>query len=283
MRISLIIPTRNAGTQIETLLSALSAQNLKPFETIVIDSSSEDETVKRAKRFHAKTIVIPKGTFNHGKTRNTAAGQATGDILVFMTQDAVPLNDTLLHHLTVPFESQDVAASYGRHIPRSDASPLEAFARRFNYPASPLIKSLEDVEKYGIKTFFFSNVCSAVRRDAFLDAGMFPDGVRANEDMLLAAKLILKNFKVAYVPEAMVIHSHAYSLSRLFARYYNIGSSLKNNDWVLKRVRSEGEGLRFMKEQFRFLLEKQGYSWIPYALLEAAVKYAGYRIGLITG
>lgn len=282
MRISLIIPTLNAGTHIEHLFSRLSEQDRKPLETIVIDSSSDDRTVETARGFGARTMVIPRRSFNHGKTRNIAAREAEGDILVFMTQDALPYDNCLLGNLTAPLNG-DIAAAYGRHIPGPDASPPEIFARQFNYPGSPLTKSIDDIALCGIKTFFFSNVCSAVRRDAFMKAGMFPEGIRANEDMLLAAKLLLGGQKIAYVPGATVIHSHSYSLFRLFARYYNIGSSLKNNDWVLKYTRSEGEGLRFIREEFSFLLERREYSWIPYIFLEAAAKYAGYRMGLIAG
>jgi rhamnosyltransferase len=283
MRISLIIPTLNAGVHIEHLLSGLSAQDEKPLETIVIDSSSDDDTVGIARRFGARTIVIPRQSFNHGKTRNIAAGEARGDILVFMTQDALPYDNSLLGNLVAPLKSGEAAAAYGRHIPRTDAPPPEVFARRFNYPESAQTISADDIARCGIRTFFFSNVCSAVRRDAFLDAGMFPEGIRTNEDMLLAAKLVLNGRKVAYVPGAVVIHSHSYSLFRLFARYYNIGSSLRNNRWVLKYARSEGEGLRFIKAEFSFLLRSREYSWIPYLFLEAAAKYAGYRMGLIAG
>ena len=65
MRISIIIPTLNASENIKKLLSTLQAQNIKFAEIIIIDSSSVDDTVDIAKRFGAKTIVIPGHTFNH--------------------------------------------------------------------------------------------------------------------------------------------------------------------------------------------------------------------------
>jgi len=283
MRISLIIPTFNASLYIENLLSMLSAQDIKPWEVIIVDSSSEDSTVEIAKRFGAKIMVIPRQTFNHGKTRNLAAMEARGDILVFMTQDALPHRNTLLSALTSPLQTHDIAASYGRHIPRVNASPLEIFARSFNYPDSPMTKSLDDIREYGIKTFFFSNACSAIKRNLFLNAGMFREGVRANEDMLIAARLILNGYKVAYVPEATVIHSHNYSLMQQFRRYYNIGSSLKNNAWVLDYASPEGEGMRFIRGQLRFVLKQRGYLWMPYIFLESLAKYTGYKAGLIAG
>jgi rhamnosyltransferase len=81
----------------------------------------------------------------------------------------------------------------------------------------------------------------------------------------------------------MVIHSHNYSLSEQFERYYAIASSLRHYKWIFEYVRPEGEGIRFLKEQVRFVLKQRKYLWIPYIFLESGAKYAGYRIGLIAG
>ncbi len=283
MRISVIIPTLNAGADIGKLLSKLLSQDIKPLEIIIIDSSSEDNTVDIAKGLGAKTIVIPRRSFNHGKTRNTAAVEAKGDILVFVTQDALPMDNTLINRLTEPLKRPDIAAAYGRHIPKDDALPLEVFARHFNYPEIGVIKGMDDLKKYGIKTFFFSDVCSAIKTKSFFKVGMFSEGIKANEDMLIAAKLIVNGYKVAYVPEAKVIHSHNYSLLKQFRRYFNIGSSLKVNRWIFNYARPEGEGLRFIKEQIRFVVDQRRSFWIPYIFLESVTKYAGFKIGLIAG
>ena len=283
MRISVIIPTLNAGASIGELLSKLLSQTMPPFEIIVIDSSSGDPTVNIAEGMGAKTIVIPQSAFNHGGTRNRAAMEAKGDILIFMTQDALPCDTILIEKLTGPLRDSPVAAAFGRHVPYQNASLLEAFARTFNYPEQGSIKGINDVKAYGIKTFFFSNACSAIKKDAFLKAGLFPEGVPSNEDMLLAAKLIINGHKIAYVPDAKVIHSHNYSLLKQFGRYYNIGSSLRKNGWVLQYARSEGEGARFMKEQILFVIKRKKYILLPYIFLETFTKYAGFRLGLITG
>ena len=282
MKTSVIIPTLNAGRSIGKLLSALLSQDSES-EIIIIDSSSDDNTVDIAKKFRVKTMSIPRRAFNHGKTRNIAALEAQGDTIVFMTQDALPADSTLLRQLTAPLNKPTIAATFGKHLPKPDAPPLEAFARYFNYPDQGSVKGPGDTKKYGIKTFFFSNVCSSMKKEFFLKVGMFPENVRANEDMLIAAKFILDGYKIAYVPEAAVIHSHDYSLSKLFSRYYNIGSSIKDNKSMLEEIGAEGEGLRFMKEQIRYIAKQRKYIWLPRVFLESLIKYAGYRAGLIAG
>lgn len=282
MRVSLILPTLNAGPCLEHLLSKISAQDTGVSEIIIIDSSSEDNTVAIARHYGAETIVIPRNAFNHGTTRNVASQRARGDVLMFMTQDAVPADTALVHTLTAPLKDPSIAATYGRHVPRSDASLLEICARRFNYPETPKVKTMRDLSCLGIKTFFFSNVCSAVKKELFFSCGMFPE-VKANEDMILAARLILEGYAVAYVPEARVIHSHNYSLAQQFKRYYRIGSSLRHHPWILTHTHSEGEGMQLTKKQVRSILSEHRYPLLLQLVMESVLKYAGYRFGLITG
>jgi rhamnosyltransferase len=249
----------------------------------VIDSSSDDSTVKVAKECGAKTLVIPRRTFNHGTTRNQAALTSTGDILVFMTQDALPTDTTLLRSLTRPLAEVEIAATYARQIPRPDAPLLEAFTRKFNYPEEACVKTLNDLSRLGIKTFFSSNVCSAMKKELFMKVGKFPDNIMANEDMVITAKYITNGYRVAYVPEAMVFHSHDCSLLAQYRRYYHIGSSIRRNRWILSYTRPEGEGIKFIREQTAFVIQKHKFHLIPYILLESLAKYAGFRMGLVAG
>jgi rhamnosyltransferase len=283
MRLSVIIPTLNAGTDIRELLKRLRSQTVQPFEIIVIDSSSNDDTVSIAEELGARIRVIPKKLFNHGSTRNSAAKEANGDVLVFMTQDALPIDNHLLYNLSRPLEQTCVAAAFAKHVPKTEASLLEKFAREFNYPEQSSIKGLDDVKVYGIKTFFFSNVCSAIKKELFFRAGMFPDGIRANEDMIMSAKLMVNGYKIAYVPEAKIFHSHNYSLLKQCHRYYNIGSSLRNNRWILDYAKVESEGTHFLKQQLIFVMKQGNFVVIPYIFLETIAKYIGFRIGIIAG
>lgn len=277
--ISVIIPTLNAEKHIQNILKSLKEQSL-PSEIIVIDSSSSDNTVKIAESYGVKTIIIKREDFDHGGTRNLAVNHATGNIIVFLTQDALPVNEYLIENLIKPLQDEKLALCYGRQIAKNDSTPLERFTRAFNYPDEPLMKGKEHIELLGIKTFFCSNVCSAIKKSAFKEVGGFPEKAIMNEDMVLAAKLILKGYKTAYVPEAGVIHSHNYTLCQQFKRYFDIGVSLKDNSWMLEYVGADKEGVKFLKEEIRYLFKNREYRWIPYVIGEAISKYSGYRLGL---
>ena len=279
--VSIIIPTLNASKYLPDLLSRLNDQTVTEKEILIIDSSSTDNTVEIAEKFKASVTVIPRKEFNHGNTRNLGAMKAKGDILVYMTQDAMPANKYLLEKLISPITNKSASASYCRQLPAEDATPPEKFARIFNYTDRPVIKSKKDIPALGIKTFFFTNVCSAINKNVFFEEGCFPENVIMNEDIIFSAKLILNGQSIAYVPDAMVIHSHNYSLKDQFKRYFDIGIAFNRQRWFLELAPAEGEGLKYIKSLVRYLLDQNQILWIPYIFAESAAKYLGYRSGLL--
>ncbi|OPY75951.1 MAG: putative glycosyltransferase EpsH [Syntrophorhabdus sp. PtaU1.Bin153] len=278
--VSVIIPTYNAGAHIADLLSSLKDQTI-PHELIIIDSSSTDMMIRKTvERYGAKMLVVDKGRFNHGKTRNVAFRQAKGEIVVFLTQDVLPLDRYCIENLIKPLNDPTIVASYARQLPYEDAPSPEKFARLFNYPDEPMVKGLQDLSELGIKTFFFSNVCSAIKMKEFKELGEFPENILMFEDMVFAAKAILQGHKIAYTPEAKVFHSHNFSLKQQFRRYLEAGISLHNNDWLLRYATGNSEGARFLKGEVLYLAKKGQFHWIPYIFAESFAKYTGYWLGL---
>lgn len=278
-RPSIIIPTLNAGDRLAVLVRALKEQSLPPLEIIIIDSSSDDGTENLAQSEGCIVEVIPRSEFDHGGTRNLGAQLARGDVLVFLTQDALPADHLFLERLIQPLQSSQSAAATARQIHYPDATPLEAFARHTNYPSESHIRSWDDVEEMGIMAFFFSDVASAVRRDAFENVGGFPEDVIVNEDMILCARLLEHAYSVVYQADSVVYHSHEYSLMDQFRRYFDIGVFFSQADQAFAGTKAEGRGLEFALGQIRFLHQRKAWLWIPRSLLESALKYLAFQIG----
>lgn len=294
MSISIIIPTYNPGiTAISAMCDALAQQKTPFAELVIVDSSSTDGTAElwrsrwwqAAEQYqHHATFVqktIPQADFNHGKTRNMAAQLASGEVLVFLTQDALPQDSYWLGALTDPLTQASeaaIAGAFARQIAPEDAPAKERFARAFNYPDTPRVKHWHDVNELGIKTFFFSNVASAFQRDAFEEVGGFPDTI-LNEDMLIAAKLLRAGYAVQYAAGARVWHGHDYSIYNQFKRYFDIGVSLAQAKHLPPRLSSSSEGWRFVRGQLAFVREQEGWYALPDVVLEAAAKWWGFKLG----
>lgn len=279
--ISVIIPTYNASTNLSDLLEKIKVQSIPDIEIIVIDSSSEDDTIKIAKDFEVRTIVIPKKEFNHGGTRTLAGKEARGDILVYMTQDALPVDNLVIEHLIRPFSIDDqIGAAFGRQLPNPDASPCAEFLRVYNYPEVSYVRSLDDRKKYGIRTIFISNSFAAYQRKALEAVDWFKGDVVMGEDTCVLGQMMLRGYKAAYISEARVFHSHNYSLTEEFRRYFDTGLFHKREEWILREFgKAEGEGGRYIRSGFAYLLSRKHYFSIPLFLFRGGIDFIGYKLG----
>jgi rhamnosyltransferase len=278
--VSVIVPTLNSGSYLPELLNRLVNQTARPEEIIIVDSSSDDNTVTVAKSFRAKTIVINRKAFDHGGTRNLAVDGAAGDIVVFLTQDALPVNEYAVANLIKPFyKNEKIAAVSGRQIPHTDATAFAAHLRFFNYSKASYVVSVEDKER-GIRTPFLSNSFAAYRRKALEEIGWFREKMIMGEDTYAGARLLLAGYKIAYVADAMVYHSHDYKVWQEFKRYFDIGVFHKTERWITQEFgNAEGEGMKYILSGLWFLANKQKIHLVPEFVLRAFMKYLGYKMG----
>jgi rhamnosyltransferase len=279
--ISIVVPTYNASQCLPSLLKKLESQTFDDYELIVVDSSSQDSTIQIAKTHEAKVITIPKCEFDHGGTRTLAARQAKGDIILYLTQDTLPYNEYAVENLVKPLTIDDkVAAVFGRQLPYPGASVFAEHLRLFNYPAASYTRQLDDRNTYGIKTAFLSNSFAAYRKSVLEEIEYFKNGLSFGEDTCAAAKILLKGYKVAYVAEAMVLHSHNYTVWQDFKRYFDMGMFHRKENWLLKEFgKAEGEGFRYIKSEYRFLLDRKRFDLFPEFALRILMKYLGYKLG----
>ncbi len=157
VRYTIVIPTLNAAKDWPRLVGPLLAA-VSPEDVLILDSDSDDETVKLAKQAGFGVRVLSRKEFNHGGTRQLAAEIACeATILLYMTQDAVLASPGSVQRLLAVFDDAAIAAAYGRQLPRPGATPIEAHARAFNYPAESRTMTFASHEELGIKTAFMSN------------------------------------------------------------------------------------------------------------------------------
>jgi rhamnosyltransferase len=276
IRIACIVPTYNGRDDFARLLDSLDKQSTL-FDLYVVDSSSRDGTGELALSRVKNVVTIPSSQFNHGGTRQLMVSQNPGyDVYVFLTQDAYLEDSNALERLIAPFADEQVGAICGRQLPHLNASPLAQHARLFNYPETSQIKSFEDAPALGLKTAFMSNSFAAYRGRALQAVGGFPEHVIFAEDMYVAAKMLLSGWKVAYAGNASCRHSHNYTLTEEFRRYFDMGVFHAREPWIRQRFGGAGgEGLRYVKSELKFLGLSHLHLW-PSTILRNACKLLAY-------
>jgi len=226
---SVVIPTCNGAATLPALVDALSRQRVDfSFEVVAIDSGSTDGSAELLRGRADRLIAIPAGTFDHGATRNLAIEQSRGDLIVLMVQDAVPASDTWLGALTAPLRADaGLAGTFARQIPRPDASAitrryLDVWAGGSAAPRTMAVASAAEFDSLApparLERCTFDNVCSCIRRSVWLSHPFRPTPIA--EDLEWARDVLLAGHRLAYTPDAAVIHSHDRSAQYEFARTY---------------------------------------------------------------
>lgn len=277
---ALIIPTLDAAWNLDRLLPALKRQTAVPDRIIILDSQSTDGTAELFREAGAEVVEIPRGSFDHGGTRQVGAEMAGDvDVLLYMTQDAIPAHPEAFARLLAAFDDPRVGVAYGRQLPLPDASAIATQARLFNYPDRSSVTTLADVKRLGIRAVFCSDAFAAYRRSAVATVGGFPSPVIWGEDALLSARLMLHGWSKAYVADARVFHSHDYRLGEYFRLYFDAGVSHAHHPWLTQLVGGAGgEGKRFALRQLTNLASSHPLQ-VPKAAAILAVRYLGYAFG----
>jgi rhamnosyltransferase len=277
LTIGIAVITHNAKHYLPHCLPPFLKSPLKP-RVLVVNSSSQDGTVETAQKMGVETLIIPRIAFNHGSTREKARRHLQTDIVVMTTPDAYALNEHVLEKLVAPIFNGKVAVSYARQIPHENADFFERFPREFNYPSEGHIRSLDDINKFGIYTFFCSNSCAAYLNSALEEIGGF-QSVLIGEDTVAAAHLLRKGHRISYTAEAIVRHSHRYTLRQEFYRSFDTGlARTQYRHLIALGGKDTTRGKQYVKEMLKGLASQKP-SLIPYAIIQTLAKWTGYRLG----
>lgn len=280
MEVDVLIPVYRPDGKLTELLKRLKMQNY-PIHRVILMNTEEKHFPAELTGIWDRVEVyhLAKEEFDHGGTRDRGVRMSTADLVVCMTQDAMPADETLIEELVKPFDDPEVWAAYARQLPNEDCREVEKYTRSFNYPERSMVKTKEDLDRLGIKTFFCSNVCAAWRREKYLELGGFVKHTIFNEDMILAGTMIKQGGKIAYCAKAKVIHSHNYSAFQQFHRNFDLAVSQTMYPEVFGGIRSESEGIKLVKKSLSYCI-KIGKPWLMIQVVtQSAGKLLGYKMG----
>ncbi len=213
-RLSVCLPTWNGERDLERLLPRLSGQRVEGgFELVAIDSSSRDRSLELLDAAGARTESIPQAEFHHARTRGRLAELARGEVLVFLSQDALPEGERFLAELAAPFTDPRVAGVCARVLPHEDDDPLTARTALALPEAAAEPRVFEGPDAPAP----FNDVASAIRANVLRELP-FPE-VAFGEDRAWADRALAAGWRLAFQPSALVRHAHRYSAGAAFRRY----------------------------------------------------------------
>lgn len=275
--VSVVVPVRDGGPLLERVLAAVRAQG--DVELIVTDSGSRDGSREIARAAGATLIDVPPERFGHGRTRNLAAERARGDLICFLTQDAVPAPGWLAAHNEALGLAEGVGASYGPHLPLPTSSPmiareLEAFFSSLSPTGRPVVQRSGDAG-------FLSNVNAGYRRECWA-AIRFPD-VPYAEDQAFGRAMLAAGWAKVYHPGAAVLHAHQYGPLEFVKRYFDEYRGLRETIGLVEPLRPR-EAVRGVLADAHWMREhdivgRERARWIARSALHHATRRGAAVLG----
>lgn len=281
MRVGALVPVFNGAQYLPALLGALAAQTRPPDETWVAETGPDPATEALVRAHGARYVAVAPGEFDHGGTRSRLAREAGADVLLLLSQDALPARRDAVERLLRPLEEDpSVAAAFGRQVPPPGAHPFTRMKRAFLYTGASKVQRFGDRRRTGFRTAFFSNAFAAWRRGPLEEIGWFGDRRLMCEDVSAAAALLAAGHAVAYAADAEVEHGNEHPLRVELARYFDIGATHALDPRLEADFGTpNGEGLRFVRFGVRFLLDEGHAARIASFAVWSAGKRVAYSLG----
>jgi lipopolysaccharide/colanic/teichoic acid biosynthesis glycosyltransferase/glycosyltransferase involved in cell wall biosynthesis len=212
--ISVVVPANNAEACISACIRALQRQELtQPYEIIVVDDGSTDDTAKTAEAMGVNVLI-------HNKKRGAAAARnsgiraAKGEFVCFTDADCTPKDDWI-SQITAPFADQDIIGAKGTYATKQ----TELVAR---------FVQIEYEDKYDLllkeeRINFIDTYSAAYRRQVLLANDGFDEQIFYVEDQELSFRLAARGYQMVFQPPAVVFHLHSNSLTSYFRKKFMIG------------------------------------------------------------
>ena len=280
--ISIVIPVKDGGEDLRRCLWGIARQRVgEEVEVVVVDSASQDGSGALAEAMGARVHAIAAADFTHGGARNLGVSLARGEVVVFTSQDAYAPHDDWLERLTAPVCAGTVAGAYGRQFAHDGASAAEQYFLDFLYGPASREQAAAGPHELTMDATLFSNVNAAIRTDV-MRRYPFAEDIIMSEDQEWSRRVLLDGKRLAYVAEAVVRHSHAYTLRAAFKRFFDSGVSAEQAYMaggapaaeVLRRRATE-----YARGELRWLWDGHRRA-IPHAVLYEGAKFAGLQLGL---
>ena len=279
----MIIVTQRPDAGFRKVLSAIEEQSYPPDHIIIIDSD-EEGFKERLLYSHpsAEVYHIDSSKFDAGAARNMGADLSTADIIIFISQDAMPTNGRFIGRIVRSFGDPRVKAVFGRLKADFQAEALDAAELISAFPEINDSFTSENIRIMEGQAHIFTNVCAAYDREYFFETGKFRAPCLMYEASMFAFDTVMNGDKVVYNSRAEVMYYYRNSPARSFKKGFDKGVMAALHPETAGRIRQyvperqtknyideEGNMMLLIRYSIRKRLEKFGmffgkrYRFIP--------------------
>jgi glycosyltransferase involved in cell wall biosynthesis len=198
-RLSVVIPVHNSAGDLQQCLASLAGSQVPPFECIVVDDGSTDDSAAIAAS-HGARVLSTGLRSGPARARNIGARAATGEIIFFLDADVTVYPDTIARVVAEFSGNPSLDALMGSY---DDLPSAQNFVSQYRNLMHCFIHQNSSRQA----TTFWAG-CGAIRRQVFLDSGGFDEKYAspAIEDIELGYRLSRAGRKLILCPDLKVTH-----------------------------------------------------------------------------
>ena len=265
LSVAIIMRAKNEMPHVARTLDMLQRQTLQNFDLYAVDSGSTDGTLEALQKScpAEKLRQIAPEEYVPGTVLNQAIERTHHDIIILLNADAVPLATDFIEKLIAPLVSGAADAVFAKQAARSDARFIVDYDYQRAYNEATMLPT------------FFSAVACAFRRDLW-ETNRFRETGYA-EDLAWAESGIKSGARIRFVPEAIVEHSHNYSLKGLYHKRRRQAETFGERPAL---PRQAAACLREIVRDLLHAVTRLKFHTIPYNTAYRVAIYAGLYRGL---
>lgn len=277
--VSIIMRSYNEAWALRETLPALLAQEYRHWELIVIDSGSSDGSQDLIRAMNpAHFLEITPQEYVPGVVLNRGMELARSNYCVFLNADATPVDEHWLRPLAESLFDPQVAAVFGRQIPRPDCEAV--FACDYDRCFGPRRESAS-------WDHFFSMVNSGLRKDVW-EPRRIREDIQYAEDDEYTRRCKAEGYEIRYVPGSVAIHSHNYTPGQSYKRAFGdaraLGKALTDAQTRTPWLKSVALGwVGDLRHDLRYCRENDRLAELPHAMGIRWQQRLGRHAGFLAG
>jgi GT2 family glycosyltransferase len=245
--VSVVIVLYNSSAYLEPCIQAIAAQGYRPLEVVFIDNGSTDDSVHAARALCERSgldggVTLLGANKGFAAANNYGAARARGDTLLFLNPDTEAYPDMVEALVTALEEQRDIGVA-GCKVYYPDRKTLQhagGYVRHNGLTMHYGVNEQDEGQYDTARDVTYVTGCAiAAPKDLFVSTGMFDTGYFPAyfEETDFCLRLLRMGKRVAYVPEARVVHHESVTTGRFTERYYylyhknRLRFMLKNFSW----------------------------------------------------
>lgn len=282
LQLDVVCPCYKNLDQIKSLVEHLKLQKDVDIKSMVFPLTLSGEDVDNQimdflEENKIKYFTETTETFSHSLTREKAIKDyCTSKLVILISQDVILFDENAFYNLASKIDDEYIYG-FGRQICTNKS--IEKYIRKRNYPEQGYTVSKDDIERMQLMAFFTSDAFSCINRDKFIELDGYQGyNVMFAEDMLYSKFLLDAGYKKVYAADAVVEHSHKYTLKQLYKRYYETGkfhAEIK----IFDQYKSTDSGMKLalyvLKEALKHFDIPVLFRWLP----DMSARYLGMKKG----